>query len=139
LALASDIERLWDSFSFFEPTSVFGCAPEAVHGKSIVTTYRDDSKTLPVAPLFAPGGLNTGVLLISLERLHSPGMLQEYWDEVELVVKEGGYRATRFGSSAHGLRFYDQVRELMGGGASAVDTLPVSPCALRNLDYPCRT
>ena len=81
---------------------------------SIVTAYRDGHKALPVAPMFAPGGLNAGVLLISLERLRSPGMLQEYWDEVELVVQEGGYRATRFGGNAHGLRFYDQVSQMRG-------------------------
>lgn len=80
----SDIERLWDTFSTWGPKTVFGCAHEGPH-EEFLTDYVSDDKKLPVSPHFHHG-LNAGLLLMSLERLREPGVLREYWDEVELTM-----------------------------------------------------
>lgn len=99
--VCSDIERLWRTFDDWGPDAVFGCAPDSPH-PAFHTDYVSDSRALPVAPQF-PRGLNAGVLLVSMDRLRSPGVLREYWSEVERAVKEGGYAAPRLGNHSHGL------------------------------------
>lgn len=109
-------QQLWDVFESWTKDMWLGVAPES-------RRYADPGAPppawpLPSGPQFRWGGVNSGVLLMHLDRIRAHA--GEYWDAVMRVVRERGYLSPRFeslrqhlpelitGNTRDGMAYYDQ-------------------------------
>jgi hypothetical protein len=120
-----DLEQLWETFDTWAEGVWFSVGSGSPK-KDFLLDEMNQDKHLHRSPEFAVGGMNAGVLLISLERMRSePGGLADYWNEVVRIVSEKGHKAPRFNATHHlhpdnlkqhpdGMLYYDQdILEIM--------------------------
>lgn len=113
---ADDVRKLWSLFSEFNATQEIGLAPEQMeHLKSGWYKNRENMKPcerIRCAPFFKPYGLNSGVVLLDLDRIRISKMMGEMAAMAKKYDPEAFPLADQDFYNAYGFHHPDRVFEL---------------------------